>query len=1055
MKLWIAPCVAISLALPVMIGCSGGGDTAILPPAEPRPSSEDQYSIRVRDVAQPQTHLWGFYTVWIDVANREIDFIPARTVMYEANVVKLLNSNPADMKFAILDIVSQPTYIDVDLNVSLSHPFPGLDQYKGYDVRGVFIGDGNGIMNYNSSLKYSVESVDQFMMDDPDDEDGGGPDGYTRWFNPTEFGVPGLFGYTEGAFATDHYTGTATVNPYKLYADGLSSHESAYAFVSSGSGLGNNVFSAGATNTRNFYIRFPTPYPKIVFNYAIVATWKGDQHADHPANTPEVVAQTGYTGDSTLYYVDAGNKGGKLVADFSLAGYGPQPDTIRVESIVFNDVKEFESDSVLAPGCGETYSTYHVEIPADDITSNNDVDVWLIMEYDEYNYMNEFWVPNDAGGDPLAAFVRMKARVYDYVPAWIEVVRPNGGEECVPGSDEEVLWDSYDVPGTVMIEYSKDNFFAHVKTIAVDEPNDGSFLWQSIPNDPSDTVRVRIRSNAKPWVHDGSDGVFAILQPKIEVTSPNGGEEWGSGRDEEIAWTSEHLLGTVSIEYSKDGFGSDVNLIAADEENDGSYLWEGIPCDLSHTVRVRVRSTLFEDVSDMSDDDLTIYESGGAVTWGDSWRDEGWVVAVDEEGNSYVTGLTRVTSVNDDVFLTKYGPCKEELWTVTWGGPAYDYGNGIAIDDAGNIYVVGGFSSTADFDPGGGQEYHSSAGGIDVFLTKFDSSGNHFWARTWGGTGTDGAYGVELDSEGYLYVAGDFHYSVDFDPGAGTDWQSSSGGWDPFLSKFDTSGVFQWADTWGGVGNDFNYGIALDGPDAIYVTGNFYGLVDFDPSGGVYYKNSNGGSDIYFSKLDSSGALQWVRAWGGSGNDSGHKIGVDGSGSIDIAGYFYGSADFDPGSGVDLRVSNGGYDVFVSEFDASGGYQWARTWGGTGSDLGYGAAVDGDGNVFACGNFQYTVDFDPGSGTEERVSNGSYDVFLSKLDTTGAFEWVRAWGGTSSDYGYGVAANGSGKPLCTGYFQGTADFAPDDPACGEDPDPHTSNGSRDIFVSAFLADGCW
>jgi hypothetical protein len=164
MKLRIAPCVAISLAVLVMMGCSGGGDMAVLPPTKPRLSPEDQCTMRVQDAAQARTHLWGFYTVWIDIASREIDVVPARTVVYEANVVKLLNSNPAGMKFAILDIINEPTCVDVDLNVSLSHPFPGLDQHKGHDVRGVFVGDGNGIMDYNGSLKYSVDGVDQAVQ---------------------------------------------------------------------------------------------------------------------------------------------------------------------------------------------------------------------------------------------------------------------------------------------------------------------------------------------------------------------------------------------------------------------------------------------------------------------------------------------------------------------------------------------------------------------------------------------------------------------------------------------------------------------------------------------------------------------------------------------------------------------------------------------------------------------------------------------------------------------------------------------------------------------------
>ncbi|MCK4719058.1 hypothetical protein KAU08_00290, partial [bacterium] len=130
------------------------------------------------------------------------------------------------------------------------------------------------------------------------------------------------------------------------------------------------------------------------------------------------------------------------------------------------------------------------------------------------------------------------------------------------------------------------------------------------------------------------------------------------------------------------------------------------------------------------------------------------------------------------------------------------------------------------------------------------------------------------------------------------------------------------------------------------------------------------------------------------------------------------------------------------------------TWGGSGYDRGRGVAADGSGYVYITGYFRSTVDFDPGGG-DPHTSNGGADVFLSKFDSSGNFEWALTWGGSGYDRGYGVAVDGSGKVYVTGVFEFKVDFAPTDPPCSEAPDEHTSNGWFDIFLTKHLPDGCW
>lgn len=111
---------------------------------------------------------------------------------------------------------------------------------------------------------------------------------------------------------------------------------------------------------------------------------------------------------------------------------------------------------------------------------------------------------------PLAAYFTFSGTVKDTPGLYLTVMQPNGGEEWTVGSSHEIKWDPGTVTGTVFIDYSKNNFVSDIQSIGTDEPNDGSFMWQNIPDDPSTTVLVRISSTDDPSVFDKSDGVFTI-----------------------------------------------------------------------------------------------------------------------------------------------------------------------------------------------------------------------------------------------------------------------------------------------------------------------------------------------------------------------------------------------------------------------------------------------------------------------------------------------------------------------------------------------------------------
>ncbi len=383
---------------------------------------------------------------------------------------------------------------------------------------------------------------------------------------------------------------------------------------------------------------------------------------------------------------------------------------------------------------------------------------------------------------------------------------------------------------------------------------------------------------------------------------------------------------------------------------------------------------------------LSKFDSSGnfewARTWGGSPKDQGYGVAADGSGNVYVTGYFRITADFDpdggdprisnggyDVFLSKFDSSGNFEWARTWGGIRWDQGNGVAIDGSGNVYVTGYFSETVDFDPGGGDP-HTSNGSNDVFLSKFDSSGNFKGARTWGGSDNDRGYGVAAFGSGNVYVTGVFSDTVDFDPGGG-DPHTSFGGWDVFLSKFGSSGNFEWAHTWGGSDSDRGNGVTADDSGNVYVAGEFWDTVDFDPDGGDPH-TSNGDLDVFLSKFDSLGNLEWARTWGGLYNDRGKGVAADGPGNVYVTGSYWKTPDIDP-DGI----------VFLSRFNSSGDFEWARSWGCSLQDKGYGVAADGSGNVYVIGPFGDTGDFAPtdppcNEDPDEHTSNGYSDVYLTK-----------------------------------------------------------------------------
>ncbi len=333
----------------------------------------------------------------------------------------------------------------------------------------------------------------------------------------------------------------------------------------------------------------------------------------------------------------------------------------------------------------------------------------------------------------------------------------------------------------------------------------------------------------------------------------------------------------------------------------------------------------------------------GVGSVGNEW---GNAVAADSAGNAYVTGTFQGTvdfdpgpgaynltsAGNYDIFVAKYSPAGALVWARAMGGASNDYGQGIAVGADGSVYTTGYFEGTADFDPGSATYNLTSAGSGDIFVSKLDASGNFVWARAMGGTSGDFGGGIAVGADGGVYTTGYFQGTADFDPGSATYNLTSAGGTDVFISNLDASGNFVWARAMGGTSNDRGYGIAVGADGGVYTTGYFQGTADFDPGSATYNLTSAGSIDIFVSKLNTSGNFLWAKAMGGTSTDIAYAIALASDGSVYTTGYFYGTADFDPGSSTYYLSSAGSADVFVSKLDTFGNFVWARRMGGSAYD---------------------------------------------------------------------------------------------------------------------------
>ncbi len=381
---------------------------------------------------------------------------------------------------------------------------------------------------------------------------------------------------------------------------------------------------------------------------------------------------------------------------------------------------------------------------------------------------------------------------------------------------------------------------------------------------------------------------------------------------------------------------------------------------------------------------LTKYDANGNVLWAKSGggidADFGHCVTTDASDNVYVMGYffsptlvfgtyTLTNTGNSSIFLVKYSPTGTVLWAKNSFGTGGCEGYGAATDDFGNIYITGDFgTSPITF----GTYTISPSGTLNLFLAKYDSSGNALWAKSATGSTYTWGNSVATDASGNIYITGRFNSpSLTF----GTYTVTNAGTESIFLTKYDASGNTLWAKGALGAGTIIGNGLTTDALSNIYLTGGFNSssfTID------TYTLTNTGSNDAFIAKYDVSGNLLWAKSGVGAGYDAGYNIATDTLGNVYMAGSFsYGSVNSITFGTTTLPFPSGGTDpMFVVKYTSSGNPICALGLGSGGDDA-CGVATDVSGNVFAGGDFMMNPFI---VGTTTLSLSGQEDVFVAKAN---------------------------------------------------------------------------
>jgi len=430
------------------------------------------------------------------------------------------------------------------------------------------------------------------------------------------------------------------------------------------------------------------------------------------------------------------------------------------------------------------------------------------------------------------------------------------------------------------------------------------------------------------------------------------------------------------------------------------------------------------------------FEFAKKFTYSQDNNGEPHSITSDTFGNTYICGSFGgnvdfdpdpeqqhiVTSnTGSNIFLAKYDTNGNFLWVKTFLGMFSNLAVTVKTDTAGNCYFGAVFQDDVTYDYNGTQLTLDNQGQSDFLIAKIMPDGTYNWLKTFGSAGLDECGALNIGPDGEIVVIGNYNETTDFDPGEGTFNLTSQGDTDVFLLKLDNDGEFIWAKSFGGTDGDIGDAVNVATDGDIYMSGRFRGTAQFNSTANNQF-TSNGATDVFVSKLNNSGEILWIKAFGGDYFEDSNTILTNADGSIYLSGTFGTTVAFSTNTPETTFTSFGSIDAFILKYGQDGNLNWVKQYGGASADR-INSIIKKGTHIYGIANIYGTADYDPTEGEALFTPVGTGNTLLLDFNESGEFIWGGQIGNNMVE-GRAITVDNNYNIYATGLFDGLNDFDP-------------------------------
>jgi sugar lactone lactonase YvrE len=495
-----------------------------------------------------------------------------------------------------------------------------------------------------------------------------------------------------------------------------------------------------------------------------------------------------------------------------------------------------------------------------------------------------------------------------------------------------------------------------------------------------------------------------------------------------------------------------------------------------HDKKIIVEDIVLETgtLENNGEDDIYFikYDSSGQTQWinrlGGTGDDSITKLQIDSYNNTYLygknNGSLNIYDANDvnpslygtlgndgsfDNYIVKYDVSGQVQWINRLGGTNNDQAINLQLDSDNNLYASGRYKDTIniyDASSSNPTEIYDTIDNHnivnhDVYIVKYDSSGQTQWINRLGGNGNEIAVNLQIDTDNNLYASGYYDTSginiYDASSSNPTEIYGTldiSGSNDIYIVKYDSSGQTQWINRLGGNGTDIPINLQIDSDNNLYASGyytsdiNIYDASSSNPTEIYETLDNVGGIDTYFIKYNSSGQTQWINRLGGNGTDRPINLQIDSDNNLYASGYYtsginiYDASSSNPTEIYDTLDISGSSDIYIVKYDSSGQTQWINRLGGNETDRPINLQIDSDNNLYITGRYTSGINiYDASSSNPTEIYgtldiSGSNDIYIVKYDSFGQTQWINRLGGNGNEIAVNLQIDSDNNLYASSYY---------------------------------------